>query len=196
MAMQAWMNMKLKPWGAMTERVLLVARLAGDGLRGRVAHGERSGELQVGDGIAVLAGRDRDAVLVGGIDHLEDRLAGGIDRGLVVGVEHRHGLAGVVLDRLLGDDVVDGDAVGEMEAGRTLRVLHAIGDGDDGEDEQRGDLDDIDRHVDRGGAGHAAEGDVGDTQREHDAESIHEQRAVIGTAKGIREELVEQVAAQ
>ena len=178
------------------QRVLLVAGLAGDGLIGRVTHGERSGELRIGDRIAVLAGRDRVTILVDGIDHLEGRLAGGIDRGLAVSVEHGHGLAGVILHHLLGHDVVDGDTVGEVVAGRALRVLHAVRNGDEGEYQERGDLDDVDRHVDRGGAGHAAEGDVGDAQREHDAEPVHEQRAVVGAAESVREELGEQVTAQ
>ena len=51
-------------------------------------------------------------------------------------------------------------------------------------------------HVHAGGAGHAAEGDVGDAEREHDAEEVHEQRAVVAAAERVREELVQQIAAQ
>ncbi len=75
-------------------------------------------------------------------------------------------------------------------------MLHPVGQRDDGEDDQGGDLDDVDRHVDRGRAGDSPEGDVGDAEREDDAEEDHEQRAVVRGAERVRPELVQEVAAE
>ena len=75
-------------------------------------------------------------------------------------------------------------------------MARAVADGHDGEDDQRADLDDVDRHIDAGRAVHAAEGDVPHAEREHDAEQPHEQRAVVSAAEGVRPELARQIAAQ
>ncbi len=79
---------------------------------------------------------------------------------------------------------------------RPVGVLDAVGDRDDREDEERRDLDDVDRDVDAGRPRDPAEGDVGDAEREDDAEEVHEEGAVEAAAERVREELVQEVAAQ
>ena len=75
-------------------------------------------------------------------------------------------------------------------------MIGAIGDGHDRENHQRGNLDDIDPHVDRRAAIHAAVGDVTHEQREYDAEQPHEQRAVVSAAESVRPKLAGQIAAE
>src|SRR5208282_1670232 len=56
----------------------------------------------------------------------------------------------------------------------------AMGDRQAGEDQQCGDLDDVDGDVDAGGANHADVGDVGNSEGEDDPEYDHQYRAVHG----------------
>ena len=93
-------------------------------------------------------------------------------------------------------DVVNGHAVGKVEARGALLVLHAVGYGDHREHQQRGDLNDVDRHVDRRGPVYAAVGDIGHAEGEDDTEAIHEQGAVVVGAEGVGPELVQQIAAE
>ena len=115
---------------------------------------------------------------------LQDRLAAGVELGFAV-LHHR----------LLRDHVVDRRAVDQLQPARAFGVVHAVGDRDDREHQQRGDLHDVDDHVDRRRAGDTAKCNVGHAEREHDAEQDHEQRAVERAAERVGEELVEQVAA-
>ena len=55
------------------------------------------------------------------------------------------------------------------------------------------DLDDVDGDVDRRAAVDAAVGDVGDAEREDDAEQIHQERAVVDAAEGVREQVAREV---
>ncbi len=157
-------------------RVVVVDRRHRGRLIGGVAEDERDrlAVLHVGDGVA------------GGVHLvLRDDRAGGVLLGRAV-LHHR----------FLGDLEVDRGAVDELEALRPFGVLHAVGDRHHREHQERGDLDDVDQHVDAGRSRHAAEGDVGDAQREGHAEQDHEGQAVVAAAERVREKLVEQVAAE
>ena len=128
--------------------------------------------------------------------HLVDRLAVLVQGRFAVGSSTGCRIPLVVLHHFLGNLIGDGDTVGEVVRCGTLGVLEAIADGHHGENQQRRDLDDVDHHVDGGGAGHAPEGDVGHAKGEDDAEEPHEQRAVVGAAEGVGPELVQQEPAQ
>ena len=83
-----------------------------------------------------------------------------------------------------------------MESLRALRVIDPVSDGDDGEHNQRADLNDVDRHVDARRAVHTPKGDVGHAKGKYNAEQDHEQRAVIVAAEGVRQELAQQITAE
>src|SRR5262249_18544836 len=73
----------------------------------------------------------------------------------------------------LGNTVFDWRTVRQMDANGTLRVINTVSDGDNGEDHQRADLDDIDRHIYRRGPIHPPVGDIRDTEGEEYTKQYH-----------------------
>src|SRR5208283_1839610 len=102
----------------------------------------------------------------------------------------------VVLLDILGNMVINRDTVGEMVTYTSLVVLHTIADGYHCKYNKRGDLDNIDHHVDRRCARHAAICNVRNAECKEDAEKVHEYGAVVCAAEGVRPELVAQEPAE
>ena len=75
-------------------------------------------------------------------------------------------------------------------------MIHAIAQGHHREDQQRADLNHVDGDVHRRRAGHAANADIGDPEREHDRDQHHEHRSGIGCAHKARPYGSDQVADQ
>ncbi len=147
-----------------------------------------------GRGLAVGIGGQRVAVLVRAVLHLVGGRAVGVLGRLSVCVKHRQWVALVVVHRHLCDLVVDRNPVREVIGLRTLRVRAAVGQRDHREDHERGDLDNVDRDVDRRAPVHTAVRDVGHAESEHDAEEVHLKRAVVDAAEGVGKEIPREIS--
>ena len=81
-----------------------------------------------------------------------------------------------------------------LEAGRAGRMVGAIAEGQDAEDNQGGDLNNVDGDVDGRRCAGALGGDPGHEEREDDRDECHEERPGVGAAHEVGIEEADHVA--